>query len=300
MPQSPRNISIIGAGRVGTALACLAERAGYTVVAVASRRRESVDRACRMLGKTVGVDDPIEAARRGGMVLITTTDDAITSVCDALARGGAFNSESIVAHCSGGLSSEALISARERCGAAIGSIHPMQTFATSYSAISHFAGTWCYCEGDETAVRALRELFAAIGGRVEQIATAGKTLYHAAGVMACNYLVALLDAAVELAERAGIDPTQALEALHPLVATTVRNVKELGMPGALTGPIARGDVNTVNRHVRAIEHASPQLATLYKALGRRAVAIGQAKGTLDAAAVAALRNILEESEERNA
>jgi predicted short-subunit dehydrogenase-like oxidoreductase (DUF2520 family) len=292
MSRTPKDISIIGAGVVGTAVASLAQQAAYEVVAVASRSFESARRAAHVLGKGVAVEDPAEAARRGAIVLITTPDDAIATVCEKLARAKAFRPGSVVAHCSGALSSEVLMPAKRECGAAIGSIHPMQTFPTVGIAISHFADTWCYCEGDEAAVAALRELFEAMGGHVEQIGTSGKVLYHAACVMACNYLVALLDAAADLAEAAGIDRARAVTAMHPLVAATVENVARLGCAGALTGPIARGDVETVGRHLEAIARSSPELTDLYALLGHRTLRIAENKGKLSEALVEQLRELL--------
>ncbi len=292
MPKEREQISIIGAGVVGTALACLAHRAGYQVAAIASRRLTSADQACRMLGRDVAVADPAEAARRGRIVLITTPDDAIASVCKSLAEAGAFQSGAVVGHCSGALSSEVLAPARERCGACVASVHPMQTFATAAGALSHFAGTWCFCEGDAQAVARLGDLFTAIGGRVEQISTANKVLYHAAGVVACNYLVVLLEAAGELAKQAGVDRVQAMAAMRPLVSATIENVSRIGPTDALTGPIARGDVETVERHLPAIEQVSSELAALYRVLGRRALAIAKLKGTVDDAAATRLRELL--------
>jgi len=277
---------------VGTALACLVHRAGYQVAAIASRRPESANRACRMLGVDVAVSEPAEAARRGAIVLITTPDDAIGSVCESLAEAGAFRSGSVVAHCSGALSSEVLAPARERCGAHVASVHPMQTFATAASALSHFAGTWCFCEGDAEAVSVLRGLFAAIGGRVEQISTANKVLYHASAVMACNYLVVLLEAAGELAKQAGIDRTQATAAMRPLLNATLENVSRFGAIDALTGPIARGDADTVERQLTAIGQVSGELAGLYRLLGRRALAMAKVKGTVDQTAADRLQGML--------
>lgn len=292
MPEARGQISIIGAGVVGTALACLAHRAGYTIAAIASRRAESARQACRMFGLDVAVDDPADAARRGDIVLITTPDDAIGAVCDALADAGAFRAGAVVAHCSGALGSDVLAVAKQKCGANVASIHPMQTFPTAAGALSHFAGTWCFCEGDSQAVEVLGDLFTAMGGRVEQISSANRLLYHAAAVMACNYLVVLLEAAGELAKRAGIDRAQATQAMRPLIDATIENVNRIGPTDALTGPIARGDVDVVERHLAAIEDVSSELADLYRQLGRRALAIAKVKGTLDDEAADRLQDVL--------
>ncbi len=292
MSDERKAISIIGAGVTGTSLACLAHRAGYPIAAIASRRAESVRSACSMLGRDVGVGDNAEAARRGRLVLITTSDDAIASVCRDLAEAGAFRSDAVVAHCSGALGSDALAPARDLCAASVGSIHPMQTFPSVARALSSFAGTWCFCEGDRSAVAALTDLFSAIGGRVEEISSANKVHYHAAAVVACNYLVVLLEAAGELAKHAGIDRTQAMAALRPLVDSTVENVCSIGPTEALTGPIARGDVETVAKHLEAIGEVSKELLSLYRVMGRRALAIAEVKGGLGEDAAGRLRELL--------
>jgi predicted short-subunit dehydrogenase-like oxidoreductase (DUF2520 family) len=125
------------------------------------------------------------------------------------------------------------------------------------------------------------------------IPTEGKTLYHAAAVMACNYLVALEDAALELAEAAGIARDEALEALLPLVKGTLSNLEKVGIPDCLTGPIARGDAETVRQHLRAIGERLPGLLALYKLLGRRTLEVALARGALGAEAAGALRELLE-------
>ncbi len=292
MTTQRETVSIIGAGVVGTALACLAHRAGYRIAAVASRTLDSARHACNMLGRNVAVPDPAEAARQGQIVLITTTDDAIETVCRALADEGAFQPGSVVAHCCGALSSDVLSPAREQCGAHVGSVHPMQTFPTTASALSHFAGTWCFCEGDEPAAAVLTDLFRAIGGRVERISTANKVLYHAAAVMACNYLVVLLEAAGELAKHAGIDRTQAMAAMRPLISATIDNVNRFGPTEALTGPIVRGDTETVEKHLSAVREVSTELADLYRHLGRRALSIAMLKGSLEESAAGRLHELL--------
>ena len=293
MAEGGEQVSIIGAGVVGTALACLAHRAGYRVVAIASRSHDSAKQACRMLGRDIAVVDPAEAARRGDIVLITTPDDAIRSVCEALADAGAFRAGAAVAHCCGALSSEVLGTAREKCDAVVASMHPMQTFPTAASALTHFPGTWCFCEGDPEAVEVLQRLFTAIGGHVEQI-TGNRVLYHAAAVTACNYLVVLLEAAAELAQRAGIDRAQSMIAMRPLVEATIENVNRFGAAEALTGPIARGDVETVRQHLEAIGAVSVEMAALYRLLGRRALAIAEVKGTVSDATAGRLREVLSE------
>ena len=286
------DISIVGAGKVGTAVGVLAARAGLKVVAVASRSGLHASAAAELIGGNVRVCTSAEAAASGGLVLLTVSDEAIEGLCDALAGEGAFAEGTIVAHCCGALGSDVLRSARQHCRCEIGSMHPLQTFPTVAAAVRGFEGTYCFCEGDGAAVAALEQLAAAIGGRGVRIQSAGKALYHAAAAMACNYMAALADAGLTLCEQAGVDRPTALAALAPLMHNTVRNIASAGPAGALTGPIARGETETVRRHVEALRACPEELRQLYIAAGQWTVTLARRKGAIDDAKADALRRIL--------
>jgi len=286
------DIAIIGAGKVGTAIGILAARAGYQITAVAGRSRRSAAAAARVIGGKVDICRPAEAAGAGELVLLTVPDDAIEGVCGELAGAHAFRRGAVVAHCSGALGSDVLSSARRCCGCAVGSMHPLQTFADSESAAGRFAGTYCFIEGDEPAAAALQRLAEAIGGKAFTIDVQGKLLYHAAAVMACNYLAALADAAVQLCARAGINGETALAAMGPLIRAAADNVVAVGPAAALTGPIARGDIETIRRHLKAMGQCPPQLRELYRAAGAWTIQLARRKGTIDAAEARALHEAL--------
>lgn len=285
------DITIIGPGKVGTAIGVLAVRAGLRVAAVAGRKNAGV--AAAAIGPAVRACTPPEAAAAGKLVLLTVPDDAIEKVCAELAAVGAFAEGSIVAHCSGALSSEILAPARGRCAWGVGSMHPMQTFPTVEAAVAKLPGAYCFCEGDEQAVATLEQLARAIGAKPVRMDPAGKVLYHAAAVMACNYVTALLDAAVTVYGKAGIKSESAMAAIAPLVRATVENVAAMGPAEALTGPIARGDQAVVRRHLEALGRCDNELTALYKTLGKRAVELALRKGTIDDAKADALRKLLD-------
>jgi len=294
------DITIIGPGKVGRAIATLAARAGYRIAAVAGRDAARTRQIAGLLGPDVKACSAPEAARAAGLVLLTVPDDAIERVCRKLADAGAFRAESVVAHCSGALSSDALLSAREQCGCAVGSMHPLQTFPSPGAAAERFGGTYCFCEGDERALGELEALAKAIGGVPVRIAKESKPLYHAAAVMACNYLAALLDAAVALAEQAGVDRSTYLRAMAPIVRATVENVFASGPEAALTGPIARGDAETVRRHLEAMANVDARLDGLYRAAGEWTVELAKRKGTIDARAAQELPRVLAENTRKGA
>lgn len=280
--ETPREIALIGPGRVGTALGRLAVRAGWRVVAIGGRNAARTREAAERIGSDVAACDMAPAACSARFVLLTLSDDAISSVCQDLAEQSAFKPGAIVAHCSGALASAALEPAVRLCQCAVASMHPLQTFPNFEDPGEMLRGVACVCEGDERALQSVEMLARDLGMQPIRIASEAKTLYHAAAVMACNYLTALMDAALETAERAGIEREVMWKALRPLVDTTLRNITAMGAPGALSGPIARGDASTVRHHVEALDAESPSLSDVYKTLGERAVALALEKGTLTA------------------
>jgi predicted short-subunit dehydrogenase-like oxidoreductase (DUF2520 family) len=275
----PIRFAIVGPGKVGTALARLLTEAGYEFVGAVGRTLPSARDACEFAGAGEPATRPRDLTRRADLVLITTPDDAIRETCRRMADDGAFGAGSVVAHCSGALPSTVLDRARS-AGAHIGSMHPMQSFATAEQAVNVLpASTWCV-EGEPEAVPVLRDAIRVLGGHVVIIPTANKALYHAAGCVASNYLVALQNAALKLTEAAGIPRAEARRILVPLLIGTLYNFERVGIPDCLTGPVARGDLETVRRHLQAIRTALPDLVPLYKVMGRETLEVALAKGTL--------------------
>jgi predicted short-subunit dehydrogenase-like oxidoreductase (DUF2520 family) len=138
----------------------------------------------------------------------------------------------------------------------------------------------------------LKPAFERIGARVFEIEPSAKTLYHAAGVIVCNYLTALLDTGARCYEKAGIARGDAMRMMQPLVRETLDNVFALGPARALTGPIARGDIDVVGRQVEAVEKADPRIAAVYRELGKVAVELAHEQGGADAGALKAIERIL--------
>ena len=276
---------------MGTALARLLARAGYDFLGAASRTIESARKACGFAGFGEATTIAPELTRTAELVFITTPDDVIADVCKQIAEASGFARGTVVAHCSGALPSTVLEPARA-CGAHIGSMHPLQSFATAEQAIQTLPGSYCCIEGALEAVEVLSAAAQAIGARVMTIPTEGKTLYHAAAVVACNFLVALEHAALKVDKAAGIGGRDAMQSLLPLIKGTVSNLEKVGIPQCLTGPIARGDIGTTRRHLEAIEQKLPDLLPLYKVLGLETIEVALAKGTLSEAGAAELRRML--------
>jgi predicted short-subunit dehydrogenase-like oxidoreductase (DUF2520 family) len=272
-------VAIIGCGIVGTAIGKLLARAGYPITGVTTRTLETAKEAGRVIGAGRFSDTPWDISKGAQVVFITTPDDAIASTCEAIASHKGLTTGAVVMHCSGALASGVLSAAR-RCGAVVASLHPLQSFASVDQAERLVPGSFCAVEGDDEALPVVRKLVKDLGGILMEMTPEGKTLYHAAAVVASNYLVTLMHLALELNRMAGVASSQAFEALQPLIKGTLSNIDARGIPEALTGPIARGDVETVMGHLEAMRQQAPKLLALYRILGLYTVGLATEKGTL--------------------
>ena len=280
-------VGFIGIGVVGTALARGLSRAGYAVVAVASRSFESARRLAAAIPGCMAYPETQAVANAADLVFITTRDDAIAEV----ARSVRWVSGQMVVHTSGAATVSALAASKE-AGALVGSFHPLQTFADADQALTSLPGTTFVLEGKGQVLECLKKIAEDLGGRYLTIRSEDKTLYHAAAVMASNYTVTLMHMAVDMWRAFGVEPPVALQALLPLLRGTVRNIEVVGLPHCLTGPVARGDVTTVQAHLETLAKRAPELLPAYRELALQAIPVGIAKGTLDPAAAELLRQAL--------
>lgn len=262
-----KTLNIIGCGNVGKVLGRLWAKTGtFTIQDVLNRSFESAQRAVDFIqeGRPVRNHRELQAA---DAYLIATPDDEIGHACQALADAGVINPGCIVFHCSGALLSTELAPAIW-LGARAASVHPIRSFAVPEQTLDVFAGTYCGVEGSPEAVSLLNEAFTAIGAIPIGIEAEFKTVYHAAAVFASNYVVTLLDVALQAYVKAGIPQDEALKLVEPLVRGTVDNVFRLGTTNALTGPIARGDIATAARQYRAVKQWNEDIGLLYKQFGK--------------------------------
>ena len=238
--------------------------------------------------------DVARAAAGAAIVFITTPDRAIRAVCELIARGGGLRPGALVLHASGANSLELLDAARQ-AGARRAVMHPLQSVPSREQGVVNLPGSYFRIEADPGARRSVVALVRAFGGSELALPRwrsdpQSAAIYHAGAVAASNYLVMLLDFAVRHLQALGADRLQALQALLPLVRGTLANVERLGIPGALTGPIARGDAVTVAGHVAALQQRAPDLLELYRVLARQTIPLAQEQGALtDRAAEELLR-----------
>jgi predicted short-subunit dehydrogenase-like oxidoreductase (DUF2520 family) len=280
-------VSIVGAGHTGRALGRALARAGWPIAGVSCRTLDRAREAVAFIGDGQAFDDPTRAARGADVVLLTVPDGAIETVGRRLdpTAGAA------VAHTCGALPADVLAGLRSK-GASVGAVHPLRSFADPALAAERFAGTWCAVDGDAAAVARLESLIRAIGGIAFRVDGKRKAIYHAGAVFASNYLVAILEGALRLMNGAGVERAQALDPILALARSAIENVARVGIPAALTGPIERGDVATVERHVEALRESLPGLTEAYTILARLTCEVALAKGSIDAAGAGRLNAAL--------
>jgi predicted short-subunit dehydrogenase-like oxidoreductase (DUF2520 family) len=286
-----KTLNVIGAGRVGRTLARLWNQARvFAIQDILGGTPQSALAAVGFIGagRTVAA---IEEMQPADVWLLTPPDAKIAPCCARLAESGKLRSGDIVFHCSGALSSRELAAAAGR-GALVASVHPLKSFVDPRLAAGSFSGTYCAAEGDAAALAVLRPAFEAIGGRIAGIEPEQKVFYHAASVVVCNYLVALMEAGLRCYEKAGIARETALAMMEPLVRETLDNVLKLGTVRALTGPIARGDDALVARQLAVLGAWDARLGGLYRELGAVALDLARRQGKADAAALDRLRELL--------
>jgi predicted short-subunit dehydrogenase-like oxidoreductase (DUF2520 family) len=262
----------------------------FEIQDVLTRSRASAAAAVKFIGAGHAAGH-LDEMRPANVWMIATRDDVIVPSCVTLAASGRIVPGNIVFHVSGATSSSDLEPAREQ-GALIASVHPIKTFTDARLAAQTFRGTYCGAEGDRDALKVLKPAFAKIGAKVVDISPGLKPIYHSGGVFACNYLVALIEAALRAHEKAGIPRATSLKALEPMVRETVDAIFDNGPERALTGPISRGDVATVRRQLAIVRGWDAELGGLYCGLGLIAVALAESGQRIDAQRAADLRAAL--------
>ncbi|MCB1454676.1 MAG: DUF2520 domain-containing protein [Rhizobiaceae bacterium] len=262
-----RNISInfIGAGNLGKTIAHLIRRhETATIQGICNSTLESSQKAIQFIGEGAAFSK-ITDLPPCDITFITTADDNIQQCCEILSTSNLLKPGSIVLHCSGSLSSEILSSSKVK-GCFTASAHPMRSFANPAVSINQYKGTYCAIEGDTDAISTVRTLFTKIGSTTFEIERTKKSIYHTAGVFASNYLVAIAERSQNCLEQAGVEKELAIRITLNLMQGTLKNLEfTLSPEDSLTGPIKRGDKETVKKHLRAI--SDKRLSTLYRSLG---------------------------------
>jgi predicted short-subunit dehydrogenase-like oxidoreductase (DUF2520 family) len=269
-------VGIIGAGHAGIGLGLALAQAGHTV-SLHGRSKKPVPSPLRL---SVGEGAPPWIGDVD-VVLLAVKDDAIRPLAETLKAARAIRPEHVVLHLSGVQGQEAL-GALVTSQAALGSLHPLQAIVEPARAPDRLRGAWAAVEGMPRAIETAEQLATSMGMRPFRITAKAKPVYHAGAVFASNYFVVVQAVAQRLLRHAGLTDAEAWEALKPLVEGTFENLKRQEPLAALTGPVVRGDGDTVLRHIASLT-IDDQL--LYRALGRAALELAQKRGMEEPAAV---------------
>jgi len=267
----PGTLSIIGAGRVGRALGRRLRELGWKIGAVVASSESSARKAVRSIGAGRAHASLTRQVLAAQVILITTQDHSVAAIAEELARIGAEELRGkIVLHTSGALSSRVLDPVK-KCGAAVGSMHPLQTF--SGVAVPSLDGKVFAIEGDTHAVRTARLIARALGAVPVHIEGSKKPLYHAAGALAAGNVLALMEAATRLMTATGMHRREAVRALLPLTRQVLENFERLGPRAAWTGPLSRGDYAVVAAHTEAMKDLPAEFRQAYEAVNRLAAVV---------------------------
>lgn len=293
------NIGVIGSGALGRALARALAAGGGNVIAVAARRLESAQELAARIPGCRAYATPEEVAEVSSIVMLAVPDDAITPLAESIG----WSAGQRIVHLSGAVGTRALAAAAAR-GAVVAALHPLMTFtrAQAESSIGEIQArlhgcVWALETSDDALRHALQGVVRVLGGRTTVLTENDRVPYHISGVLASNYVVTLLGAAVALWKSFGEDATLAREALIPLLRASVENLAIMEPSAALSGPIARGDIGTLRSHLEWLSSAardSNAMAALldaYLALAHLTIPLAEAKGTLSpehAASIGAL------------
>jgi predicted short-subunit dehydrogenase-like oxidoreductase (DUF2520 family) len=279
-PEPTPSVFIMGAGVVGTALAARLVRAGIPVIGLHGRQVELSDAARALSGVVASTGDIPAIFSESDVVIISVRDERIPEVAKRLVDEKRLRPGQVLLHTSGANAAASVLAAARPHVRAVGTLHPLVSFADARLAIEGLPQVAFGVEGDEPARALAKRLVRALGARAVFLDAANLPLYHAGAVLASNYVVALADVAQRLFVAAGVPPEQALPALIPLLSSVVNNLAQLGLPGALTGPVERGDVSSVEQHLRVLEARAPELLELYRLVGRDVLRLAREKTSL--------------------
>ena len=285
-----RSVSIIGLGRVGGAFAIALSRRGYKIDRLVFRTERDLSKLTEHLPTPPNIST-LDSVRRfsSDVVFITTADPEIEDVAASISDK--LDADSVVLHTSGSLPSTVLRSVSEH-GPAIGSLHPLVAVSDPILGADAFSQAYFCLEGEPKALAIADEVVQVLNGRSFSIDTEFKSLYHAGAVMAAGHFVSLVDSSVGVFEKCGVERSQALSALLPLVESALRNLRLQDASAALTGPFARADRGTIERHLDALDRSGmDDEKRVYIELGLQALKIAE-RGGVPKEKVVEIREIL--------
>jgi predicted short-subunit dehydrogenase-like oxidoreductase (DUF2520 family) len=262
------SLSLLGSGNLAQALGPALRSAGYKIDVVAARANAASRRRAAALARKLGARATAldEVRPRSDVIWLLHTDDALAATARLLARRHGWKGK-VVLHSSGALSS-AVLDPLRRAGAHTASLHPMMTFVPGTR--PNFRIVPFAVEGDRRAIAAARQIVRSLGSQVFTIPAASKTLYHALGSFSSPLVVATLATAERVGRAAGLTESQTRKVMAPILEQTLRNYLQRGAVAAFSGPIKRGDLETVRQHLLQLKRV-PAAGEVYRALLRSAL-----------------------------
>lgn len=265
-------MSFIGAGKVGTALGIYFKNNGFMIEGYYSKSSDSTHRAS-LLTESKAFKNLDELMATTDFIWITVNDDALEEVDTQLATVEVpLEQLPIIAHTSGAHSSNILKNLKQK-GYRVYSIHPLQAFNELSISIETLKSTVFTLEGETKDMEQIFRIFERTHNAYFVINEQSKTLYHAGACVLSNYLVTLMDVGFNLLEQAGLKRDEIFEAFEPLIMGTLGNIKAKDPKQALTGPISRGDVKTLSKHVKALEQHDPSALAFYQSMGLKTISM---------------------------
>lgn len=292
--MSRNSVTIIGTGSLGSALAKALFENNYTITSLFNRRLRKAESIAREVGARYFSEFPESVNQLGSLIFLTVQDSEIAQTAHNLARITNDFTGYTVVHCSGSKEASLLEDLKNK-GARTAAFHPLQTFPAG-SGTQHFRNIYFDVESDDTTYNYLRGIANDLGGQTIQITAAAKPYLHAAAVMSSNYLVSLLHLSGKIAELGGIDKEAAMQALIPLARTALQNIESNSLPDALTGPIKRGDYETVRLHIDLLK-GDDELLNSYKKLGLQTLQLAKQSRTLTERKRSELYELLKDNEQ---
>lgn len=270
-------ISIIGAGRLGGALAIALAKRDYKIENLVVRNFGNVERIAGLINPRPQILSPQGISKiSSDTILIATQDSEIESAAKMLAQK--LEVKPFVFHTSGALSSDVLQILKD-AGCRVGSIHPLVSVSDSMLGAARFENGYFCVEGDAESVKIAEKIVADLRGKSFRIATRYKMLYHASAVTVSGHLIALVDVAIEMLSKCGLEKDEAREIFLPLIKSTVENLRTQTTGEALTGTFARADIETFENHLEILsENVSPEALEVYLQLGERSAHLAERQG----------------------
>ena len=286
-----KRVVFIGAGKVAWHLSHALHKEGYVISGISSRKRSSA----KKLADKFGCDFTIRSEKidnNANIIFITTPDSEIEKVAQTLCKEQVLRKKQIVIHTSGLLGTK-ILDCVKNYGAFALSMHPTFSFSSRTFSKDILTGVWFVLEGDGESIRLGKRIVRDLGGQPLVIASKKKPLYHLALVFASNLFVGIEDLAIDILIRCGIERKDALKLIKPLVEVTQKNVWERGTQKALTGPIERGDVETIKRHLALLKRHKKSFDKTYKELSKHLLEMVEKKGKVGKDKIRLMKKTLE-------